>query len=69
MSWSRVWTRSKAEHPTRFVTGLVNLERRVIVDLIEGNTPGDVRAWLGGRPDECLDGITTAAADLEDLCS
>ena len=58
--------RAKPEHPTRFVTGLVDLDRRTMIDLIEGNTAGDVRAWLGGRPDEWLAGITTVATDLHE---
>jgi transposase len=58
--------KAKPEHPTRFVTGLVDLERRVMIDLIEGNTAGDVRAWLGGRPDEWLDRVTTVATDLHE---
>jgi len=58
--------RAKPEHPTRFVTGLVDLDRRTMIDLIEGNTAGDVRAWLGGRPDEWLDGVATVATDLHE---
>ena len=58
--------RAKPEHPTRFVTGLVDLDRRTMIDLIEGNTAGEVRAWLGGRPDEWLDGVATVATDLHE---
>jgi transposase len=58
--------KAKPEHPTRFVTGLVDPDRRVMIDLIEGNTAADVRAWLGGRPDEWLNGITTVATDMHE---
>jgi hypothetical protein len=52
-----LFLRAKPEHPTRFVTGLVDLDRRTMIDLIEGNTSADVRAWLGGRPHAWLAGI------------
>lgn len=53
-------------HPTRLVTGVVDLERRVMIDLIEGNSATDVRGWLGGRPDGWLDGVHTVATDLHE---
>jgi transposase len=53
-------------HPTRLVTGLVDLERRVMIDLIEGNTATDVRAWLAGRPDGWLEEVRTVAIDLHE---
>ena len=58
--------RAKPEHPTRFVTGLVDLDHRVMIDLIEGNTAADVRGWLGGRPDGWLAGVRTVATDLHE---
>lgn len=36
--------KAKPEHPTRFVTGLVDLERRVMIDLIEATPPAMIRA-------------------------
>ncbi|HEV2309773.1 MAG TPA: hypothetical protein VGU73_04580, partial [Acidimicrobiia bacterium] len=32
-----------------YVTGLVDLEQRLLVDLIEGNRALDVSRWLAGR--------------------
>jgi hypothetical protein len=29
--------KANAEHPTMYVTGLVDLEKRVLIDMIEGN--------------------------------
>ena len=34
--------KANAEHPTMYVTGLVDLERRVLIDMIEGNRAIDV---------------------------
>jgi Transposase and inactivated derivatives len=58
--------KAKPSHPTRLVTGLVDLDRRVMIDLIEGNSATDVRAWLGGRADGWLDGVYTVATDLHE---
>ncbi|MGH9036519.1 MAG: transposase [Acidimicrobiia bacterium] len=53
-------------HPTRLVTGLVDLDRRVMIDLIEGNTATGVRGWLGAQPDGWLAGVRTVATDLHE---
>jgi hypothetical protein len=38
--------KANAEHPTMYVTGFVDLERRVVIDMIEGNRAIDVSRWL-----------------------
>lgn len=37
-----------------------------MIDLVQGNTAADVRAWLGAQPPEWLAGITTVATDLHE---
>ena len=53
--------RANADHPTMYVTGLVDLERRVLIDLIEGNRAIDVSRWLSGKDEAFLTGIATVA--------
>src|ERR1700674_3341734 len=38
--------KANAEHHTSYVTGFVDLERRVLIDMIEGNRAIDVNRWL-----------------------
>lgn len=58
--------KAKPSQATRLVTGLVDLDRRVMIDLIEGNAATDVRAWLAGRSDGWLEGVRTVATDLHE---
>src|ERR1019366_3096898 len=59
--------KANAEHPTMYVTGLVDLERRVLIDMIEGNRAIDVSRWLSSKDEAFLAGITTVACDLSDV--
>jgi transposase len=36
------------QHPTVYATGLVDLERHVLIDMVEGNSAKDLRAWAAG---------------------
>jgi transposase len=53
-----------AEHPTIYATGLVDLDRRLVVDLVEGNTAADLRRWCRAQDDEWLRSIRVVATDL-----
>ena len=53
-----------AEHPTIYATGLVDLDRRLVVDLVEGNTAADLRRWCRAQDDEWLGSIQVVATDL-----
>jgi hypothetical protein len=48
---------ANAEHPTMYVTGLVDLERRVLVDAVEGNRAIDVSRWLSSKDEAFLEAI------------
>jgi transposase len=58
------WLRANRDHPTRFATSLVNLERRRIIDVIPGNASSDVATWLDSQPAAWLHGIAVVATDL-----
>jgi hypothetical protein len=42
------------EHPTLFATGLVDLERRVVIDAVEGGSGQDLGSWVERRPEAWL---------------
>lgn len=58
------WLRANAEHATLYATGLVDLDRTVMIDVVEGNTATDLRRWCEGRPSEFLSRIDVVTTDL-----
>jgi transposase len=52
------------DHPTLFATGLVDLRRRVVIDVIEGNSATDLGRWLDRQPTHWLGDIRVVATDL-----
>lgn len=58
------WLSADAEHPTRFVSSVVDLDRRVIVDLIEGNAAKDIWGWCNEQSEHFLDSVQVLATDL-----
>ena len=49
--------------PTRYVTGLVDLEGGRLLDVVADRTRAAVAGWLGARPRDWLAGIATVALD------
>jgi transposase len=49
--------------PTRWVTGLVDLERGRLLDVVADRTRAAVDSWLGARTHDWLAGIATVALD------
>ena len=49
--------------PTRYVTGLVDLERGRLLDVVADRTRAAVDAWLGARPRDWLAQVGTVALD------
>jgi transposase len=49
--------------PTRYVTGLVNLERGQLLDVVGDRTKAAVDGWLGARPRDWLAQVDTVALD------
>jgi transposase len=51
-------------HATVYVTGLVDLERHVMIDMVAGNSAADLRRWTEGADPGWLAGIRVVATDL-----
>jgi transposase len=58
------WLSATKNHPTRYATGLVDLERRVVIDVIQGNSGQDLGGWLDRQPERWLGQIRVVATDL-----
>jgi transposase len=43
--------------------GLVDLERHILIDMVEGNSADDLREWCERQDPGWLEGITTVATD------
>jgi len=52
------------EHPTIYATGLVDLDRRVLIDMVEGNAARDLRQWCAAQDPAWLGAIRVVATDL-----
>src|ERR671913_602185 len=52
------------DHPTIYATGLIDLERHVVIDMVEGNSGADLRRWTSKAHPDWLAGITVVATDL-----
>jgi transposase len=55
---------AKPTHPTIYATGLVDLEARVLIDLVEGNGAAELRRWTANAHPQWLRGIEVVATDL-----
>jgi Transposase/zinc-finger of transposase IS204/IS1001/IS1096/IS1165 len=56
-----------AATPTRatvYATGLVDLERHIVIDMVEGNSAADLRRWTANAHPDWLAGIEVVATDL-----
>jgi transposase len=51
-------------HATIYATGLVDLERHVVIDMVEGNSAADLRRWTANADPRWLAGIKVVATDL-----
>jgi hypothetical protein len=56
--------KANRRQPTRYVTGFVDLDRRRMIDLVEGNDAKGVKAWLASRDPQWRRTIETVAIDL-----
>ena len=52
------------EHATVYATGLVDLEARVVIDMVDGNRAADLRKWTAKADPRWLGGIEVVATDL-----
>ena len=58
------WLRANRRHATLYATGLVDLDARILIDMVEGNSADDLRRWCAEQDPAWLGGITTVATDL-----
>ncbi len=52
------------DHSTVYATGLVDLEARVVIDMVEGNRAAELRRWTAKADPAWLGGIEVVATDL-----
>jgi transposase len=58
------WLSATKDHPTLFATGLVDLERRIVIDVVQGNSARDLGCWLDQQSASWLSGVRVVATDL-----
>ena len=51
-------------HPTIYATGLVDLDRHIVIDMVNGNSAADLRRWTANADPDWLAGIEVVATDL-----
>jgi transposase len=52
------------DHHTIYATGLVDLDGRILIDMIEGNGAADLRRWCGAQDPLWLEAVEVVATDL-----
>lgn len=52
------------EHATIYATGMVDLDRRRLIDMVEGNAAVDLRRWCAAQDPGWLLGVRVVATDL-----
>ncbi len=55
---------AKPDHATIYATGLVDLDARIVIDMVEGNSATDLRRWCASQDPVWLEAISTVATDL-----
>ncbi len=58
--------KANREHHTLYATGMVDLDARIVIDVVRGNTSADLGLWLDQQPTSWLDGVRVVATDLAD---
>jgi transposase len=58
------WLAANRTHPTLYATGLVDLDARLLIDMVEGNAAQDLRRWCAAQQPDWLAGIEVVATDL-----
>ncbi len=52
------------DHSTLYATSMVDLQKRVVIDMVEGNSAADLRKWTANASPDWLAGIDVVATDL-----
>ena len=56
--------KANRHHATLYATGLVDLRRSRLIDMVEGNSAADLRRWTAGADPDWLGRIRVVATDL-----
>lgn len=56
--------KANRHHSTIYATGLVDLEQRIVIDMVRGNAAADLRGWCAKADPRWLAGIEVVATDL-----
>jgi hypothetical protein len=56
--------KANREHPIIYATGLVDLNAKLVIDMVEGNAAKDLRRWCASTDVDWLKGIKVVATDL-----
>lgn len=56
--------KANRHHPTIYATGLVDLQQRIVIDMVAGNAAVDLRRWCANADPLWLAGIEVVATDL-----
>lgn len=56
--------RANRAHSTIYATGMVDLQKRIVIDMVEGNSAADLRRWTNNADSSWLGGIEVVATDL-----
>ena len=58
------WLAANRHHPTLYATGLVDLDARILIDMVAGNGASDLRRWCASRDKAWLERIAVVTTDL-----
>ena len=58
------WLSANRTHHTLYATGMIDLERRIVIDVVPGNRSGDLGSWLDDQGPAWCAGIEVVATDL-----
>ncbi|MBY0308395.1 MAG: ISL3 family transposase, partial [Phycisphaerales bacterium] len=58
------WLSASREHATLFATGILDLERRIVIDVTPGNSAESLGRWLDQQPRSWLSEVRVVATDL-----
>ena len=60
------YQQAKPDRRTVYATGMIDLDRRIIIDMVCGRQGSDLRKWLLSQPGAWLKAVRVVATDLTD---
>lgn len=61
--------KANREHSTIYATGLVDLQARIVIDMVKGNAAADLRRWCANADPLWLAGVEVVASHLAESLS